>query len=270
MKQEYNIKTKNVDDRKAILSMLFTLGFKWHGENDWNPNTVEEKYPYVRYPNLCIAPSRVYVCGKDHTQTYNCDDTLDDVREAIVNSKVITNFSKTGYDAIITKDEVKVGCQTISKGKIQELLNVMNDTKVQPDSFTVLNVNQTSYEVWLRFLENLGWRYTVYGDVKNISEAISQQHWKRYKYLSVRFKTTSGEVNTICGTGSPYEVNFENPFDEKAFDLVLNNTQTQSETTMYIGDYEATVYNDRVELGGYTITREAVETVVNSFNELSN
>lgn len=280
--KEYYIKTNTVEERRIILGILFSEGFLWHGETGYTPKSVIEKWS--EYPVVSFRIRDKYVKGfREATNWVKRSQTLlvtaEDVVKAIAQSEKptsipISNFAGTGYDAVITSTEIKVGCQTISKETVEELLKKMSEVTEQEFEYDgsskvyIKTADATSYEAWLRTLENLGYKYADNCGVYTISEAISSGHWRNYPSIQIRpfEKVVCGQSGDI----SKWKYNFENPWDVDAWKFVLGLSKWTAVSTLKVGDYTATIQPTKIIIDGHNISKEEIENVLKQFNELSN
>lgn len=58
------IKTSTATEQFAIHAGLLALGFKWHGEDGWTPEKIQERYPWKIYPVVLVNTFKKYLGGR--------------------------------------------------------------------------------------------------------------------------------------------------------------------------------------------------------------
>lgn len=87
------ILTKDVKHRKAILKLLLSKGYKWHGESNLTPEIIEERWPYSRWEVVQIRTEDKHICGnyKDVSITHtSIVDFFNDI-DNVVGKRVLKN-----------------------------------------------------------------------------------------------------------------------------------------------------------------------------------
>ncbi len=141
MKEErIDVKSQSQEDFVALWTVLLSAGYHYHGLK-----TIKEingKYPYGKYSinSFYIGESLdKEVCGNRYHNAFRQSFTLPEDFSKVIN--IIHNNEITepifienvgNYQAIVYKDHIQVGCQTISFEKFDELVKAVN--KVRDDS----------------------------------------------------------------------------------------------------------------------------------------
>lgn len=128
-------KCKNNIERVTLVLKLKDLG--WGTINvDWDSaseNFDFEEYPYVNIDDETDETPNIYLISKDYTADNGTPikevKKLKDILIKYEKRKEIKVTLNSQYIAIVKKDHVKVGCQTFSFEKVEELYNAIEEYK---------------------------------------------------------------------------------------------------------------------------------------------
>ena len=258
---KYKIEAKSKEQHRLIFRILAEYGYGWFTPCDSTEETFEKRSPFESWPIISFN-TETFLCDAhrgNHIDTISLPAMIR-ILEDHQPLKFITieNFVD-GYDATITKDEVKVGCQTISKEKVQELFTAFDMVQTPANKIAIHFQDQESYRLWLTLLQNLGYTYGLAGC---IVKAIGSERWRQYPYLVVRIDSKSLGDNTMDYGDMPM---FE-ASDFKAVSALFKNTDIIVEG---VGEYSATVHNSNtVTIDGSVIKKEQIQTVLDHFETL--
>lgn len=274
----YTYTTESAADRIAVITYLQSKGYKWHGENGWTAERAEQEFPYANWPTIGIDIVTGQIngtcSGSNHIET-GWPNLVSKISE--MKFKTIDKFAGTYYAATITKELIKVGCQTITKEDVEGILKNMNEVDgigfhITPSDIYVLIPNQSVYEFWMLALENLGYKYAKGCRIGSISDAIEKQHWKNWKYLTIRRDHKLPEERmTVFGHHNPYNGPiYDNPFDSKLVEFVFGKEPLKSKE-ITVGSYTYILYNDKIVMKNdtITITKNDIEDVLKTMKELA-
>lgn len=121
----YQIKTTTPEDHLALLRVLYFAGFRYPTHR--TVQEVEDGFGPFKYPIILIyenkdlgGNSRVHPkCGKELEYPQDVTEILNHIYNITVSAIKVEDIGT--YDGVVTKNVVKVGCQTISYEKIQEI-----------------------------------------------------------------------------------------------------------------------------------------------------
>ena len=78
------VKALDVEHRKIIITWLLSKGFKWHGEEEWNADTIEHKFSYHAFPFIAVSPKEKYLCGhmyREHNDIVSLQELEQRIKE---------------------------------------------------------------------------------------------------------------------------------------------------------------------------------------------
>lgn len=135
MKEKMKILTKSKADRLTLLTLLLSLGGKWHGtDSQKTAEDVEDKYAFSRYPIVYVENNKeLGGYGKAHIDrsiTHTWPEDASAIIRSFTKKEIKIVVKNVGdYEAVINGDNVKVGCQTISFDKIEEIHKAVQTAK---------------------------------------------------------------------------------------------------------------------------------------------
>jgi hypothetical protein len=129
----YQIKTTTHEDHLALLHLLYNAGFRYSAhdtvqkvEDDFGPF----EYPFILiYDDKSLGGNYRYNDKSGEELEYPQDITkiLNHVYDIKVSAIKVKDVGT--YDGVVTKNVVKVGCQTISYEKIQEIATAVKQIR---------------------------------------------------------------------------------------------------------------------------------------------
>jgi len=124
------INTKNKTDRLSLLTCLIALGGEWHkgAMSVKRANDVDESYNFDQYPCIGISHGMGlsgYPAQRGEAGFFTWPTDAKDIVEYMKNDYTVVGIGH--YTAKVTKDGIKVGCQTITFDKFKELVKVVKD-----------------------------------------------------------------------------------------------------------------------------------------------
>lgn len=135
--KEIDVRSQSQADFVALWTVLLDAGYNYHGLE-----TIEEinkKFPFSRYPInsfTCGKLSNKEVSGNVYPNEYRLQFTLPEDFSKVIN--IINNNDVTepvlvknvgDYQAVVHKDHIQVGCQTITFEKFDELAKAVNKVR---------------------------------------------------------------------------------------------------------------------------------------------
>lgn len=113
---------------KVMVSILLALGKK-HYNGLTDPDKIVKFY-WPSYKSIVLGD---YFCGcnKDYYTDYvmNYSKDLGKIMSIIMDTSEIVIEGVGSYEAVVTKENVTVGCQTISHDKVLEIAQAIRDIK---------------------------------------------------------------------------------------------------------------------------------------------
>lgn len=90
------ILSKDVGHRKAILKLLLSKGYKWHGENNYTPDSIEKYFPYRKWSVIQIKTENKSICGShfETSITHKSIFELSNYLDNITGRKVVGNYEE--------------------------------------------------------------------------------------------------------------------------------------------------------------------------------
>ena len=135
------ILTKSVAQRNFVLAVAIAAGYKWHGQRDrdshmTSPEAIEAEYPFDDYPMVYISEVTREIAGSGRLgHEYSKQAILDfmiHAHDIVERSGKITSVKLSDeYCAELTEEGVKVGCQSVSKSKLQEVNKMVFGKEVE-------------------------------------------------------------------------------------------------------------------------------------------
>lgn len=113
------ITTKTPSERTALLASLLALGYKWHNEDSWTVKTIDTKFPFTNYSSLRVVDREIMGIKRVNVDALAWPKDAEEILKSLSSEIVVDNVGD--YTAFISKDGIRVGCQTISLKKFQEI-----------------------------------------------------------------------------------------------------------------------------------------------------
>lgn len=242
------VQCNGVNGRKALLGVLFSLGYVWNrgfGELT-DPNSVETNYPFGRYPVLTIDEDEKGIAGTDSCRTdYQWPQDACEIINHFVGDErleIIQDF--LGYKGTITKEGIKVGCQFVTHEKFKELMEVINTgkggTPVRKDNIIIRTKTEAQRTALICMLLGYGciWHKDT-NAMTNVEEINRKYSFSSFPYVVVRSN------DCIVGYGESYSgdyLSWTEDFD-KIVDLFSVGGKTPKVVQVQdVGEYTAVVY----------------------------
>lgn len=121
---KFTVITERREQWHTLMTLLLTLGYVWHRDsNPWTDLEQIESCYYPIYSHININPATKSISGTSSPiQGFNLDADYITVLQYISGVETeITVTDVAGFNAVIHKGEVKVGCQTITADKFREI-----------------------------------------------------------------------------------------------------------------------------------------------------
>jgi hypothetical protein len=129
MNKRIDITSKNNVEHKALMAILYSLGWVYASDHTYelaHQNKSQYKSTVV-YPNKRLGGNTEYCHGaseKEYIFSRDIAEILD-----ILAGREITITNVGDYNAIVSRENVQVGCQVISHNKVIEIYEAIQKIK---------------------------------------------------------------------------------------------------------------------------------------------
>lgn len=122
------IKLMDEKNLKAFITLLYNFGYKHY--QGLSLEDCIENYENSSYSYYTLKTTDKTFSGKMGTPYLVYEDQLPEIVEYLTNPDKTIKIQDVGdYEAIVTRSGVKVGCQTITPEKVEEIYNALQSVK---------------------------------------------------------------------------------------------------------------------------------------------
>jgi hypothetical protein len=249
---EYN----NNEELSQILTILFAMGYKFHGEDDHTPDSVIEKYKNRKFTHLNIVDDSINLSGyslymREYIWVNNFIEIMQNIPNLNIQSRIIVD-DVGDYKATITKGKARIFGHNVTQEQVEEIYQSIQTLKNKGDNFRVYTQNDTEHRTLMAILYSFG--FTYHG------EDTYQDAHQFYKEFNVT------EVNlydkTIFGCIDTYQLSFS-----KDLNNIIDKLGYTSKT-ISLGKYDAVIHPDHVIVGCQKIEEYKVLEIRNALIKL--
>ena len=248
---KYQIETKSAEERTMILSYLESKDMNiFNGSRE----AYERDFPFSKEPVVVIDTTDKKITGihciNNTYTTIITYDALYNVVQDILGEKTLPDIGT--YKVSITPTLLRVGCQTIPKEKIEELVKLLEiDT-------TYMSINCSSVEIRTLVLNMfLSHGYQWHGEQGWTAEKINAEYpWKGWKAICLY---ENREITGSIPDHTSYDAT------NSSWMMIFGNT-----TIVFTEDYSATinVKNKTVTVEDIVVELDYIKNILSEMNKL--
>jgi len=252
-----NIGFNDKNGQKQILDILLTLGYKWHGDDGHDSESIINNYP--SYSNIKIDGNYLCMSGY-YTNSHHWPNDSEKVLSLLTNhfkNETIIVKEVGDYSAYVSKDEVMINEVKISPAMLKEIYEESKKDIVSFDRFDITTRNADDSDALIGLLFSMGFTFYNY----NLEET-KEQFRKHYDSKVIKNGNTS-----IGGNGSYRGRGVREYFFPEDMPFIYNAIKNCTKT-FTIGSYDLTFSGDNVVVGCQTINKSKVEEIYNALVEI--
>lgn len=243
---EYQIQTTSARNHLAILSLLYSLGYKYHWEE--TAEKAAKKYSFEEFPWLVLYPDSKTIEG-NFVRKGAREITIDEFLK-LEDKPTEYTFKVGEYNVVLTKERVKFGCQEFNWGDVEVARNALNNT--DSPSFNYRTKNWEDFQVAEALVRALGWDWGSFG------RDLRGYYNEGYTTLTF-YPTKKKRLTAFRGDGYGHHCK---TLGELVTFLTTPITHELSNGTKF------TVVGDSLNFDGVTVTRETLEKIASYQSKL--
>jgi hypothetical protein len=257
-----SIKYDNNEELGQILTILFAMGYKFHGEENHTPDGVIDTYKHRNFFYINIDEENEINLSRYNNYNYqewNWANDFNEILKTVPNlkSKARIIVEDVGeYKATITKGNARIFGHNVTQEQVEEIYQSIQTLKNKGDSFCVSTQNDIDHRTLMSVLYSFGFTYH--------DEATYQDAHEKYK----RYDSTKVDLDKKTISGFRYNIGVVFNFSKDLNEIVEKLRGEGSSKTISLGKYDAVVHSDHVIVGCQQIEESKVEEIRNALIKL--